>query len=324
MRRREFIGVLGGAAAVPLAVRAQQAIPLLGFLSALSRTQAEAHLGMFHRGLSEAGFAEGRNVAIEYRFADGRYELLPAMASELVRRPVTLIVAQAPPAALAAKAATSTIPIVFGVGLDPVSAGLVASFNRPGGNATGVVMLPGPLVQKRLELVRELVPAAVEAVLLVNPGSPEAAAEVRDIVAAAPANRLQIRVLNATTPGELEAAFASLAERRPDALLIGGDPFFFNQQRSIVALAQRLGLPAIYPFRQFSEAGGLISYGVNLVNPFREIGNYAGRILHGAKPDDLPVVQPSSLELVINLKTAKTLGVAIPPILQARADEVIE
>ena len=219
----------------------------------------------FRRGLGEAGFAEGRNVTIEYRWAEGQYDRLPTMAAELVGRPVNLIVAQSPPAALAAKAATSTIPIVFGVGLDPVAAGLVASFNRPGGNATGIVMLPGPLVQKRLELIRELVPKAADAVLLVNPGSPEAAAEVRDILAAAAANRLQVRLLNATTPAELDDAFEALTERRPDALLIGGDPFFFNQRQTIVARVARLGLPTIYPFRQFPEVGGLISYGVNLV-----------------------------------------------------------
>ena len=279
---------------------------------------------MFRRGLGEAGFAEGRNVTIEYRWAEGQYDRLPTMAAELVGRPVNLIVAQSPPAALAAKAATSTIPIVFGVGLDPIAAGLVASFNRPGGNATGIVMLPGPLVQKRLELIRELVPKAADAVLLVNPGSPEAAAEVRDILAAAAANRLQVRLLNATTPAELDDAFEALTERRPDALLIGGDPFFFNQRQTIVARVARLGLPTIYPFRQFPEVGGLISYGVNLVSPYRQIGIYAGRILQGAQPADLPVMQPTSLELVINLGAAKALGVDIPAILHARSDEVIE
>ncbi len=325
MRRREFIAGLGGAATWTFAAPAQQsAMPLIGLLSTLSKPQAEAFLNMFRRGLGEAGFAEGRNVTIEYRWAEGQYDRLPTMAAELVGRPVNLIVAQSPPAALAAKAATSTIPIVFGVGLDPVAAGLVASFNRPGGNATGMVMLPGPLVQKRLELIRELVPKAADAVLLVNPGSPEAAAEVRDILAAAAANRLQVRVLNATTPAELDNAFAALTERRPDALLIGGDPFFFNQRQTIVARIARLGLPTIYPFRQFPEVGGLISYGVNLVSPYRQIGIYAGRILQGAKPADLPVMQPTSLELVINLGAAKALGVDIPPILHARSDEVIE
>ena len=297
---------------------------MIGLLSALSRPQAEAFLNMLRRGLGEAGFAEGRNVTIEYRWAEGQYDRLPTMAAELVGRPVNLIVAQSPPAALAAKAATSTIPIVFGVGLDPVAAGLVASFNRPGGNATGIVMLPGPLVQKRLELIRELVPKAADAVLLVNPGSPEAAAEVRDILAAAAANRLQVRLLNATTPAELDDAFEALTERRPDALLIGGDPFFFNQRQTIVARVARLGLPTIYPFRQFPEVGGLISYGVNLVSPYRQIGIYAGRILQGAQPADLPVMQPTSLELVINLGAAKALGVDIPAILHARSDEVIE
>jgi putative ABC transport system substrate-binding protein len=325
MRRREFLGLLGGAAAAwPLAARAQPAMPVIGFLSALARPQALAHIEMFHRGLGEAGFGEGRNVAMEYRFAEGHYDRLPALAADLVGRSVSLIVAQSPPAALAAKAATTTIPTVFAVGIDPVVAGLVASFNRPGGNATGMVLIPGPLVQKRLELVRELLPKAADVVLLVNPASPEAAAEVRDIQAAAPANRLQVRVLHATTPGELDAAFASLTERRPDALLIGGDPFFLNRGGDIIAWVARNRLPTIFPFRQFTEVGGLLSYGVNLVPPYRQVGIYAGRILQGAKPADLPVMQPTALELVINLKTAKALGLDIPPILQARSDEVIE
>jgi putative tryptophan/tyrosine transport system substrate-binding protein len=325
MKRRDFIAGFGGTLALPLAARAQQATPpVIGWLSALSRAAVLPHLAMFHRGLGEAGFVEGRNVAIEYRFADGQYGRLPAMVIELIGRSVNLIVAQSPPAALAAKAATTTIPTVFAIGLDPVAAGLVESFNRPGGNATGMVMIPGPLVQKRLELIRELMPRASEVVLLVNPGSPEAAAEVRDIQVAAPANALKVRILNATTPAELDAAFAALAERRPDALLIGGDPFLFTWRQDIVARVARLGLPTVYPFRQFPDAGGLISYGVSLVNPYRQVGIYAGRILQGARPADLPVMQPTALELVINLKTAKELGIDVPPILHARSDEVIE
>ena len=326
MRRRQFLSVLSGAAAAawPFAARGQQAMPVIGWLSALSRPSAEPHLDMLRSGLGEAGFVEGRNVAIEYRFADGQYDLLQAFATEFVRRPVDLIVAQSPPAALAAKAASTTIPTVFAVGLDPVVAGLVASFNRPGGNATGMALIPGPLVQKRLEVIRELLPKAADVVLLVNPASPEAAVEVRDIQAAAPASRLQVRVLNATTPAELDAARAALTERRPDALLIGGDPFFVNRRQDIVEWVARVGLPTVYPFRQFPEVGGLISYGVNLVTPYRQVGIYAGRILRGTKPADLPVMQPTALELVINLKSAKTLGVEIPPILQARSDEVIE
>ena len=324
MRRRQFLCVLGGAASVPFAARAQKATPVIGFLSALSRKAAEPHLEMLRRGLGETGFVEGRNVTIDYRFADGRYASLPAMAAELIARPVNVLVAQSPPAALVAKAATSTLPIVFGVGLDPVAAGLVESFNRPGGNATGIVMLPGPLVQKRLEVVRELVPRAANVTLLVNPGSPEAAAEVRDILAAATSNGLQVRVLNASTHAELDAAYTALTRERPDALLIGGDPFFFDQRQAIVERSVRLGVPTIYPFRQFPEVGGLISYGVNLVTPFRQIGIYAGRILTGAKPADLPVMQPSALELVINMKAAKALGIDIPPILHARSDEVID
>ena len=324
MKRREFIALAAGSALWPLAARAQQSTPVIGWLSALSHSAVVPHIAMFHRGLGEAGFVEGRNVTIEYRFADGQYDRLASMAADLVGRAVNLIVAQSPPAALAAKTATTTIPTVFAVGLDPVAAGLVASFNRPGGNATGVVMLPGPLVQKRLELIRELMPKATEVVLLVNPGSPEAVAEVRDIQAAAPANGLKVRVLNATTPAELDIAFAALGERRPDAMLIGGDPFFFSLRQDIVARVVRLGLPAVYPFRQFPEVGGLISYGVNLVNSYRQVGIYTGRILQGAKPADLPVMQPTALELVINLKTAKEIRIDIPPILHARSNEVIE
>jgi putative tryptophan/tyrosine transport system substrate-binding protein len=326
VKRREFIALLGGAAAVwPLAARAQQpAIPVVGYLSALSEAQVAHQLTAFRRGLNEVGFVEGQNVAVEYRWANGQYNQLPAMAGELVRRPVTLIVAQAPPAALAARAMTTTIPIVFVVGFDPIAAGLVASFNRPGGNATGMTLITGPLGQKRLELLHELAPKAAVIAMLVNPISPDAVPEIRDVQATAQAMGLQLKMFNASTPSELNAAFAAIAEQRPDALLVGSDPFLLLQREELVALTARLRIPSVYPFREFAAAGGLVSYGTNIANAYRQAGIYAGRILKGAIPADLPVMQPTTFELVINLKTAKTLGLDIPPTLHARSDEVIE
>jgi putative ABC transport system substrate-binding protein len=318
--------LLGGAAAAwPHAARAQQpAMPVIGLLSALSEKQASELLVMFRRGLKEVGFVEGQNIALEYRWADGQYDRLPAMAAELVRRPVTLIAAQAPPAALAARAATTTIPIVFVVGFDPIAAGLVTSFNRPGGNATGMTLITGPLGQKRLEILRELAPKAAVVAMLVNPISPDAVPEIRDVQATAQAIGLQLKMFNASAPGELDAAFAAIAEQRPDALLVGSDPFLLIRREELVALVSRLRVPAVYPFREFVAAGGLVSYGTNIANAYRQAGIYAGRILKGAIPADLPVMQPTTFELVINLKTAKTLGLDIPPILHARSDEVIE
>jgi ABC-type uncharacterized transport system substrate-binding protein len=329
MRRREFIALLGSAAAPsilwPLAARAQQAaMPMIGFLSSLSQAQTAHLVASFRRGAQEVGFVEGQNVAIEYRFADGAYDRLPAMAADLLRRPVTLIVAAAPPAALAAKTATTTIPIVFVVGVDPVAAGLVASFNRPGGNATGLTLITGPLGQKRLELLRELDPKASVIAMLVNPVSPDAAPELRDVQAAAQMNGLQLRTFNASTASELDAAFTSLAAQRPDGLLVGSDPFFVVRRQDIVAAAARLRLTAIYPFREFAETGGLLSYGTNIANAYREAGIYVGRILRGTKPQDLPVVQPTTFELILNIKAAKALGLTVPSMLLARADEVIE
>jgi len=294
-------------------------------VSQLSLTSADpSHTAAFQRGLAETGYVDGRNVTIEYRFADGQYDRLPAWASEMVRRPVSVLLAAGPPAALAAKVATTTIPIVFIVGFDPVGAGLVASFNRPGGNATGLVLILGPLGQKGLELVRDLVPKAAVIAMLANPLSPDAVPEIREVQAAARANGLQLRMLNAATPSEIDAAFALPARQRPDALLIGGDPFYMTQREHIVGLVARSRLPAVYPFREFTEDGGLISYGANIANSYRQAGIYAGRILSGTKPDDLPVMQPTTFELVINLKTAKELGIDIPATLHARSDEVIE
>jgi putative ABC transport system substrate-binding protein len=324
MKRREFITLLGGAAAWPLAARAQQAMPVVGFLHSGSPEPNVNLVAAFRKGLGEVSYVEGQNVVIDYRFADGQYDRIPALASEMVRRPVSLILAGGPPAALAAKVATTTIPIVFIVGFDPVGAGLVVSFNRPGGNATGMVLVSGQLGQKRLELVRDLVPNAATVAMLANPLSPDAPPEIREVQAAAQANGLQLRMLNASTPAEIEAAFASLPEQRPDALLIGGDPFYMARREDIVRLVAHARLPAIYPFREFTETGGLISYGTNIASSYRQAGIYAGRILGGVKPGDLPVMQPTTFELVINLKAAKALGFDIPPTLHARSDEVIE
>jgi putative tryptophan/tyrosine transport system substrate-binding protein len=328
VNRREVIALLGAAAAPsilrPLAARAQQPMPVIGFLSSLSQVRTAHLIAAWRKGLGETGYVEGRNVGIEFRFADGQYDRLPALAAEFVRRPVALIVGAAPPAALAAKVATTTIPIVFVVGVDPVGVGLVASFNRPAGNATGITLISGPLGQKRLELVRELVPKATVVPMLVNPLSPDAPPEIRAVQEAAQANGLQLQMFNASTPGELEAAFASLAQQRPAVLLVGGDPFFVVRREEIVARIARLGVPAVYPFREFAEAGGLISYGTSIATAYRQAGIYSGRVLKGDKPADLPVMQPTTFEMVINLKTARALGIDIPATLHARSDEVIE
>jgi putative ABC transport system substrate-binding protein len=321
-----LITLLGGAAAAwPLAVRAQQpTMPVIGFLSALSQGTAPHMTAAWQRGLRETGLVEGRNVAIEYRFTDGQYGQLPALAAEIVQRPIDVILAQGPPAALAAKVVTTTIPIVFVVGVDPVAAGLVASFNRPGGNATGMTLVTGPLGQKRLEIVRELVPKVKLVPILHNPTSPDAVPEIRDMQAAAQTMGLELRIFNATTPGEIDAAFAALAQQRPDVLLIGSDQFLLVRREQVVALAARLGVPAIYPFREFPAVGGLMSYGTNIAAAYRQAGIYTGRVLKGDKPADLPVMQPTTFELVINLGTARALGIDIPAALHARSDEVIE
>jgi putative ABC transport system substrate-binding protein len=324
MRRREFVKLLSGVTAWPLAARAESALPVIGFLSSLSSDYASYIAAAFRQGVTETGFAEGQNVKYEYRYANGDYSLLATMTDELVRLPVAIIAAGAPPAALAAKAATSTIPIVFVVGFDPVEAKLVESYNRPGGNATGVHLVTSSLGQKRLELILELVPKAHTINMLVNPTFPDTGIEVRDVQATATANGRQLRTVNASTVGEIDKAFAAIADQHAEALLVASDPFFLTRRDQFAALAARHSIVAIYPFREFVAAGGLMSYGTSLAGAYRGIGRYAGRILKGEKPADLPVIQPTTFEMVINLKTAKALGVAVPPTLQARADEVIE
>jgi putative ABC transport system substrate-binding protein len=325
MRRREFITLLGAVATWPTVTRAQQERPVIGFLSAVSEASVSPQVSAFRRGLSEAGFVEGQNVTIEYRWAEGQYERLPAMAAELVRRPVSLILAQAPPAALTAKAATAGIPIVFVVGFDPVGAGLVTDLNKPGGNATGMTLISYVLGQKRLEMVRDLSPKASVVAMLVNPVSPDAVSEIRSVQTGAQALGLKLAMFNASTPAEIEAAFDGITEPRPDALIVGTDPFFVSQAATIiVARAGRLPFPTIYPFREFAVAGGLMSYGANIPNSYRQAGIYAGKILKGASPAELPVMQPTTFELVINLKTAAALKIDIPATLHARSNEVIE
>jgi putative ABC transport system substrate-binding protein len=326
MRRREFITLLGGASAWPLMARAQQAaVPVIGFLNNASAWEYAAMSAAFRQGLSESGHVEGRNVIVDYRWAEGQYDRLPAMAADLVRRQVAVIVAGGGLSALAAKAATTTIPIVFTIGGDPVQFELVASLNRPGGNMTGVSVLSSALVAKRLELLRELVPAATRVTALVNPAnSAIIESTLRDLEPAGRAMALQIQVVRASTSREIDAAFATFVRERPDALFVDGDPFFNARRVQVVHLATLHKLPASYQSREFPEFGGLMSYGSNLTDAYRQLGVYAGRILKGAKPAELPVVQASKFELVINAQTARTLGVEVPPQLLARADEVIE
>jgi putative ABC transport system substrate-binding protein len=299
-------------------------MPVIGYLSALSQAATTHQIAAWRRGLGEIGFVEGRNIAVEYRFADGQYGRLQALAAELVARPTTLILAQSPPAALAAKGATASIPIVFVVGVDPVMAGLVTSLNRPEANATGLSLITGPLSQKRLEILRELVPKSRIVALLHNPSSPDAVPEIRAAQVAAKAMGLELRIFNATTPREMDAVFTALAEQRPDGLLVGSDPFLLVQREQLINSVARLGVPAVFPFREFPAAGGLISYGTNIATSFRQAGIYTGRILKGDKPSDLPVMQPTTFELVMNLKTAAAMSIDIPATLHVRSDEVIE
>jgi putative ABC transport system substrate-binding protein len=330
MRRRAFISLLGGAAASPilwpLAARGQQpALPVIGFLNARSPGDTAHLLPMFHRGLAESGFVDGRNVLVEFYWAEGRYERLPALAAEIARRPVDVIVAAGgEPAALAAKAATSTIPIAFVIGGDPVKTGLVASYSRPGGNATGVNILTRSLEAKRIGLLRELVPQASTIGLLINPGMPAGDSYLADAQDAARGAGLQLMILRASTDQEIDAAFETIARQRVSALAIGADPFFDTRRTKLLALAAQYAVPTIYQFREYATSGGLMSYGADVPDLYRQIAVYAGRILKGAKPADLPVLQPTKFEFVINLKTAKALGLSFPPGLLAIADEVIE
>jgi putative tryptophan/tyrosine transport system substrate-binding protein len=328
MKRRDFISLLGGAvAAWPLAASAQQpAMPVVGVLLPISPDTNADHLRAFRQGLKDTGYVEGENMAIEYRSAESHNDRLPALALELVRRQVAVIASPVgTPSALAAKAATSTIPIVFGVNEDPVKLGLVATLARPGGNATGINILSGELVAKRLELLRELVPSAARVAVLVNPtNAANTETTLRDVEGAARAIGLQIQVLNAGSSGEINAAFKTIARERPDALFVGADPFFTGRRVQLANLASHHSIPATYSARESAEAGGLMSYGANVADAWRQVGTYTGRILKGAKPADLPVVQATKFELVINAQTARMLGLTVPPSLLATADEVIE
>jgi putative tryptophan/tyrosine transport system substrate-binding protein len=327
MRRREFIFGLGGAAAGPVLARAQQAaLPVIAFLNSGAAVASVGYVAAFHRGLGETGYVEGRNVTVEYHWLDGEYDRLPPLLADLVRRRVTVIAAPvSAPIALAAKAATATIPIVFGVGQDPVKLGLVASLARPGGNATGVNIFTTELVAKRLGLLHDLTPRSVRVALLVNPTN--ASSTETTLQAAQRAARvigLQIVVLNASTSREIDAAFDTLAQERADALLVAAESFFASSRVQLAALAARYRIPAVYGQREFAQAGGLMSYGSDIAASFRQAGVYTGNILNGAKPADLPVVQSTRFEFVINLRSAKELGLSLPNSLLVSANEVIE
>ena len=326
MRRREFITLLGGAAAWPLAARAQHTLPVIGLLDARSPDALAERLRGFRQGLRDIGFIEGQNVAVEYRWADNQMDRLPELVADLVRRNVAVIVTPGGlVSTLASKAATTTIPIVFVVADDPVRLGLVASLGRPDGNLTGINFFTGELSAKRLELLHELVPAATRVAVLVNPANAaNAETALREAETAARAIGFEIQVFNASTSQEINAAFATFARERLDAVFLGIDPFFNSRRVQLVQLAARYALPASYPSRDYVQVGGLISYGADITEAWRQVGVYSGRLLKGAKPADLPVVQSSKFELAINAETARMIGVRIPPTLLARADEVIE
>ena len=326
MRRREALTLLVGAGASwPLTVRAQQqTMPVIGYLSGSSPGSTTRGTAAFQQGLKEEGFAEGLNVATEYRWANGQYDQIPSMASELVRKRVALLAAIAPVSALAAKAATSTIPIVFLSGADPVKLGLVASLNRPGGNITGVSFFINSLVAKQFELLHELTPRAGTIAVLVNPNNPQAESQTRDAQTAALAIGTKLVVLRARSKLEIDQAFTILAEDRADAIQVTSDAYLLSERDHFVSLAARHAIPAVYSYREFAAAGGLMSYAPSLIDSMHQVGLYAGKILKGTKPTDLPVIQPTKFELVINLKTAEALGLSVPPSLLATADEVIE
>ena len=324
MRRRKFITLLGGAAAWPLAARAQQGIAPIGFLRSTSADASANLVEAFRRGLTEAGYIEGRNIAIEYRWAENQDERLPGLAADLVRHQCAVIVAGGNGAALAAKAASTKIPIIFATGDDPIALGLVASLNRPEGNVTGIFFYSGVLESKQLELLREVAPKATQIGVLVNPTSRASVAQARDAQAATRALGQQIHIVNASSEGDIELAFMTLVQRQVSGILIAGNALFTGQRNRLVALAAQHTLPAIYYLREFVSAGGLMSYGPSITDAYRQVGDYAGRILKGAKPADLPVVLPTKFEFVINLKTARALGLVVPHGLITRADEVIE
>ena len=327
MRRRAFLGTLaGGLLGAPLAAHGQQkAMPVIGILNpGWPGPSSAPFMAAFRQGLREAGYVEGQNVAIEYRWAEGHYDRLPALAADLVGRKVDLIMASSPPSALAAKSATSTIPIVFRGGSDPVGDGLVASLARPGGNLTGVITIAHELTAKRLELLSELAPRARVIALLVNPNDAAAERAIRDVQEAARTKGLQLHILKASSESEIDTAFASLVQLHAGALVVGADPFLSSRREQLVALASRRAVPSIYAWREFAASGGLISYGPSLTSALRLLGHYAGKVLKGAKPAELPVQRPTQFELVINLKTAKALGLTIPPALLGRADEIIQ
>jgi putative tryptophan/tyrosine transport system substrate-binding protein len=325
MKRREFITLLGGAAAWPLAARAQQpAMPVVGFLSSRSPTTDAPLIAVISQGLKESGFTDGQNVAVDYRWAEGQYERLAALAAEFVNRRVAVIAAASVPSALAAKAATSTIPIVFVSGVDPVKLGFVASLNRPGGNMTGVNVITTTLEAKRFELLRNVVRTGAPIAVLVNPANPDSDFQQQDLQTAAQVTAQGIFVLKATNERDFEPVFGAIAQGRAGAVLVANDAFFLTQRARLAALAERYAVPAMYPYREYAEAGGLMSYGPDLGAAYRQAGIYMGRILKGEKPADLPVVQPTRFHFVINLKAAKALGLQIPDKLLALADEVIE
>jgi putative tryptophan/tyrosine transport system substrate-binding protein len=325
VRRRELILLLGGAMTAARALRAQQkAVPMIGFLGSPTPGSYTALVAAFLHGLEEVGYIEGQNVAIEYRSSEGRFDQLPALAADLVGRKVDVIAADAVPSARAAKDATRTIPVVFISGSDPVELGLVASFARPGGNLTGVAMMVAELAPKRFELLSEMVAQASVIALLVNPNNVQTDGVIKGVREAARAKAVRLPILKASTEGEIDAAFDTLMQLQADALVVGPDVFLHSRREQLVALAARYKIPTSYEWRESVAAGGLMSYGASLTSVFRQLGTYAGKILKGARPGDLPVEQPTKFELVINLKTAKALGLTVPPSILARADEVIE